>query len=368
MMRIGFLVSDITRTGGVQRVVSDLCNALSKTGRYKLCIVSLFRTDPRPWPTLNEGVEIDYIFRGSFDWRKSPLRSALAVRHYLRSTSFDLVVVSGMGFVPLLWLALLGSPPEGAPRVLGWEHQSFGFGKALGSEWLGKRLAVCALDGVVVLTKEDQANYQAHFGKKQRRIYHAYNMTNVQRPIVRPSLGARRIMSAGSLVERKGFIDAVLVAKEFLARHPDWRWQIFGDGPERETLAQAISAAGLDGRVILMGQVDDLDQRYVDHSLFVLTSRNEGLPTVIVEAMASGLPVVSYDCPTGPKELIDHGVNGFLVAPNDTRGLAMRLLELVGDEELWNSFSEAAPSGSWRFAEASVVGVWQAIIASVMRS
>ncbi len=139
-------------------------------------------------------------------------------------------------------------------------------------------------------------------------------------------------VSAGSLIRRKGFDLLVDAWRPVAAAHPDWRLRIFGAGAEAASLAAQIESAGLTGTVTLEGFDPDLRQRLDEASLFVLPSRREGMPMVLLEAMAAGLPVVAFDCPTGPAEVLEGGRSGRLVPVGDTTGLSEAVLRVVSDE------------------------------------
>lgn len=102
-----------------------------------------------------------------------------------------------------------------------------------------------------------------------------------------------------------------------VAQAPDWRLLIIGDGPERDALRRQIEDAGLERQVSLLPATANVADYYRQASLYLMTSRYEGLPMVLIEAMSFGLPLVAYDCKTGPAELIDDGVNGYLVPDDD---------------------------------------------------
>ena len=143
------------------------------------------------------------------------------------------------------------------------------------------------------------------------------------------------------------------------ARHPDWTLTIFGAGPWRQRLTAQRDALGLTGTVHFPGVRRTLDGELAASSLFVLSSRAEGLPMVLLEAMSTGLPVVAFDCPTGPAEVIEHGITGLLVPPKDVNGLASALADLIEDRDRRRAMGAAAFESSRRYFMPAVCDSWE---------
>jgi glycosyltransferase involved in cell wall biosynthesis len=142
---------------------------------------------------------------------------------------------------------------------------------------------------------------------------------------------APTVIAIGRLVPQKGF-DLLLPAFAGVAkRFPEWRLVILGEGPERSKLEGMRDNYGLQGRVTFPGTLPVTERLLERARVFVLSSRYEGFPNALLEAMAAGLAVISFDCPTGPRELIENGKNGVLVPPDQVVSLEASLLELVSD-------------------------------------
>ena len=145
-----------------------------------------------------------------------------------------------------------------------------------------------------------------------------------------------------------------IVAKKF----PDWELVIFGNGQDYEKLKQQIKRCDLESIVHLCGTTDTLETEYAKSSIYVLSSRYEGLPMSLIESMSCGLPVVSFDCEQGPRELITDGENGFLVAPNDTKALADALCRLMADTSLRKTMGAKAKEFSKSFTTDKIMAQW----------
>ena len=169
----------------------------------------------------------------------------------------------------------------------------------------------------------------------------------------------KRLIGVGRLAGQKGF-DFLLEAFSRLARHhEDWTLVIYGEGPERAALEGRIAELGLAGRVELPGWVSDIRERMWESGIFVLSSRFEGFPNALCEAMSCGLPVVSFDCPGGPAEIVRHDMDGFLVPPGDLDKLSGSMEALINDRELRERFGRRAEEVAERFSMDRVVAQWE---------
>ena len=170
--------------------------------------------------------------------------------------------------------------------------------------------------------------------------------------------GRKILLAVGQLTEYKGF-DRLLVAFAAVAgRYEDWRLVILGEGVERDALERQVAALDLEGRVCLPGRAGNVADWYRAADVFVLTSRFEGMPNVLLEAMAHGCASVSVDCDTGPRDIIRDGEDGLLVAQDDGAALAAGLERLMGDEALRLRLGEAAVGVCERFSPERIRGQW----------
>ncbi|WP_232678910.1 stealth conserved region 3 domain-containing protein [Nocardioides sp. R-C-SC26] len=171
------------------------------------------------------------------------------------------------------------------------------------------------------------------------------------------------IMSAGRLVPEKQFPKLVDAFGQIAHSIPQWRLRICGEGPQRLELVRQIRKWDLWDRVELPGAVPDMTAMWPQASVVALTSRAEGFPLVVQEAMAAGVPVVSFDCPSGPREIIDHEANGLLVGPQSVTGMAAALLRITTDDELRHRLGRGALHTARGFDAHALAERWTQIFA-----
>jgi glycosyltransferase involved in cell wall biosynthesis len=169
----------------------------------------------------------------------------------------------------------------------------------------------------------------------------------------------------GRLVPQKGF-DRLLEAFASIARErPGWSLTIHGEGPQRLPLTERTESLGLAGQVRFPGVTDDPAAALADADLFVLSSRWEGFPTVLGEAMALGRPVVAFDCPSGPADLIRDGLDGVLVPRDDIAALASAMASLIDDPTRRAALAARAPEVLERFGLTAILARWDELFAEV---
>ena len=163
-------------------------------------------------------------------------------------------------------------------------------------------------------------------------------------------------------MSKKASISCLPAFARVAGDHPDWSLVIWGEGTERPLLEALRERLGLADRVRLPGLTGRPGAWVEDAALVVLPSRYESFGNVVTEAMAAGLPVVVTDCPWGPGEIVQHGVDGWLVPPEDVAALAAGLGLLMGDDALRARLAEAARRSVRRFARESVMALWDDLV------
>ena len=242
--------------------------------------------------------------------------------------------------------------------------------------------AVSEYDCMVTLTEHDLPIWKRHC----RRVERIFN------PVTTPPgqvsrLAEKRMIAVGRLEDQKNFKDLVSAWSIVAERCPDWRLEIFGEGKLEHALRSQIARLGLTGSVILRGVVKDIASEYSNSSALLMTSLHEGFPLALVEASSFGLPLISYDCPTGPSEIIvdagdggDAGnvpaatldqvagntPNGYLVPVGDVRTLADRICRIASDDSLRLRLGAASKASSHRFTPETIISAWEHLFSSLL--
>ena len=315
-----------------------------------------------PFP-LSMPFDLDGIATRSLNFRRSGNRtkdliaSGRLLRRHARNTGLDAVLAiwSDMACITA-W-----SLPRGVIKI-GCEHIAYqdtdGFwGRA-------RRASYGKLDAVVSLTKRDQPLYE----KLNRKVVTIPNaVANVK---ILPDANREKVLlTVGHIVYRKGIDRLLWALKRPLLENPDWKFVVVGGGEMSDVdwgymnhLSVLIQALGLKDQVEFHPATRNIFDWYSRASIYVMGSRTEGLPMVLLEAKSYGLPVVAFDCPTGPREIVRDGQDGFLIG-NDTDAFSDAVSRLIKEPGLGKRFAKAAREDSQtRFSVSSVTEQWTSLL------
>ena len=262
---------------------------------------------------------------------------------------------------PSLHLAALQLGPPDTVAVVGQDHGHFE------ARFASPRLAavmdwaVPRLDALAVLTEADATDYRTRFTGAATPIRHLPNALPWPVADQPAPLRAKVVVTAGRLDANKGHHRMIRAFAPMAARHPDWQLHIYGAGAEDHALEDQISGLGLAEQVKLTGYTLDLRSVLGAASVYALTSHSESFSMSLIEAMSVGLPPVAMDCPRGPREIIDDGVNGVLVPDSDEAGFTRALLRLIEDEEYRRTLGARAHTDARAYAADTIVRQWEAL-------
>ncbi|GGZ53535.1 hypothetical protein GCM10010387_54650 [Streptomyces inusitatus] len=377
-MRISFLLHNAYGIGGTIRTTFNLAQTLAE--RHEVEIVSVFRHRDTPLMGAPDGVVLRHLVdlrkkspgydgdhpdytrpakvfpRGDGRHKQYSRLTDARIGAHLGSVEADVVIGTRPGLI--VHVARQTRP---GPLKVGQEHLTLdGHGFRMRRE-IGYRYPL--LDALTTVTEADARAYR-ELGLTGPRIEAVPN--SVPAPSVEPADStAKYVVAAGRLTRVKRYDVLVEAFALVAAERPDWKLRIYGSGDqtgnERDTLNALIAERGLSDNIALMGNADPLEKEWVKGSVAAVTSVRESFGMTIVEAMRCGLPVVSTDCPHGPREIIEDGVDGRLVPVGDVKAVAVALLELINDDELRRRTGAAALAASERFDPARIAARHEAL-------
>jgi glycosyltransferase involved in cell wall biosynthesis len=292
----------------------------------------------------------DRLFRASSMW--TDVRLARALR---RRSGFLIGTRPGWNLI-----AADLSPP--GLITIGQEHMHLGrHGQRL-RHAIDRRYS--GLDALVTLTERDLRDYASMLqGPRLASIPNSFRQMGGEKA----RLDENTVLAAGRLRRQKGFDLLIRAFGRVAEAHPDWRLRICGRGRLREDLQRLVEEEGLSDVVTLANRSKELGREMERASLFVLSSRFEGFPLILLEAMSKGLPVVSFDCPTGPGEVIENRRNGILVPDGDVGALAAGMCELIEDAALRPRLAAAAVETASNYSIDAIGAQWDALLEELRR-
>ena len=358
-IKLSFVISSLG-AGGAERVISMLASHWAERG-WPTTLLTFDDGSTLPFYPLHPAV--DHRPMGIAGSSRGPLSALFANLHRIRvlrraldEAAPDAIVAFIERANLLTLLATLGRQRNViASERIDPGHYSIGQPWQLLRRWLYPRLAC-----LVVQTAAARDYFPRRVRERTRVIPNPVRIDENGGPPPRAGDG-KLLLAMGRLTEQKGF-DLLLRAFARVApAHPEWRLLIHGEGETRDRLQQLALELGVEHRARLGGNTPRPVETMRQADLFVLSSRFEGFPNVLCEAMAVGLPVVSFDCPSGPGEIVRDGVDGLLVPPQDVDALSAALERLMGDADERVRLARRAPEVRERFGMMKVVAQWEAI-------
>lgn len=356
--KICFFSGDITRSGGTERVSAQIMNVLCDA--YDVSVISLTEGQKRPFYAIDDSITRTSLFAENPDGVRQYFAIVRRLRKFLREEKIDLLIDIDTVLDAYSVPAVRGM----GVKLVAWEH--FNFYETMGTKIRMpiRRHFTRKADAVVTLTQEDKEYYTQAF-KGKTRIEQIYNPIAIPEKPPEYNIYSKTIISIGRLARQKGFDFLIETAELVFAKHPDWEWLILGEGDQRQHLEAMLTKKRLDN-VRLVGKVGNVEDYLSDAAIFVMTSRYEGFPLALVEAKAIGLPAVSFHCRTGPSELIEDGVNGFLIDCFDVEQMAERICELIEDRQKRLAFSARALDDTDKMDYERVTAQWKSLLESLL--
>lgn len=358
MKTICFFCGNLNNAGGTERVSTSVANALVEKG-YNVLMLNLWEGD-KPFFDLASNIKNTQLYPNRVSFSKQYLQTVFKLRNFLKDNKVNtLIVVESM-------LSLFSLPARIGLNInhITWEHFNYNVTLGQGGRALSRHLSRLFSNKIVTLTEADKKIWEKKtFGNAE--IIAIANPSPYPISQHLPSQANKTVLAVGRLTYQKGF-DLLIQAWKLVKNKPhfsEWKLNIVGDGEERQDLDDKIEQYGLESTVRLFPFSNNINKFYLEASLYCMSSRFEGLPMVLIEAQSFGLPIASFDCDTGPSEIVEHNKSGLLCKKENIQDLAENLQNLMKlSEDEYNNMVLAAKESVKKFSLARIIEKWEEII------
>jgi len=350
-MKLLFVISSLS-SDGAERVLSILANKFAET--KEVVIVTMANTDSfYPLHKNIKHIKLD-LLKNSNNILQSAMNNLYRIKAFVKIFKEENpdVIISFMTHTNILSTV---AAKIARKKIIISERIAYDY---YGSKMLNivRRFIYPFSDAFVTQTYADLKNYS--FLKHSYVIYNPIETVRFDADIKKQNI----VLGVGRLDKQKGF--DVLIKAFHQVGKDDWRLVIVGEGSERERLERLIKELQATN-IELIGKTKEIFKWYRQASIFVLSSKREGFPNVLIEAMSMGCAVVSFDCPYGPGEIIQDGVNGLLVEDQNSQALAEAIKKLIDDQTLREKLSKEAVKVRKIYNIENIVAKWEKIIKEV---
>lgn len=378
-MKIVYVYDAIARIGGVERILVDKMNYLAEVYGYEVYLITAAQGNhPFSFPLSDKVKHIDINARFHVQYQyKFPKRLWMRwkldydFKHRLQEQIglIDPEIVIGTTYYKADVICKLKCR---AKKVIeshcakSYTGQNDGIRRNIFLQWLHtfqlaryNRIVERKSDVIVALTKGDAAEW-----KKTRNVFVIPNAVS-QIPEIKTTCEVHRVISVGRLTYQKGYDLLIETWNIIHKKHPDWKLDIFGNGPLREELQKQISQYELDNEIRIHPPTDHITEEFLHSSIYVMSSRFEGFGLVLIEAMACGLPCISFDCPYGPSDLIKNNKNGLLVKNSSIPHFSESINYLIDHKETRQEYGKKAKENAKRFLLKNVMPQWNNLLKNI---
>ncbi len=354
MKKVRIFVLDQTIAGGVERVAANMATYLSQHDDREVEVISVFKKNEKVSFSVPDSVNVTFLRKDGY--RLFPLRGKIISNLKLIKSLWALpvqkadILISNMTNISN-YLALFKFKHRA--KLIFFEH---GYHAAFGrfSQWVRRQLFRFA-DLVVTLTESEKIVYE-QFCKKVVCIPNALSFY----PERQADMSVKRVIAVGRLVAEKGFDTLIPIYKQLATKYTDWDFVLFGTGYLQREIEEMI--AGCPPNVKLFPPTTNIEKELLNSCIYVCTSRTEAFPMVLLEAMSCGLPIVSFDCPPGPREIVRNGVDGDLIPVGNTALMQQKIEELINSKEKRDLYSDRGRHNVRRFLPEVVYKKWSDIL------
>ena len=354
--KLCFIVGSLNCCGGTERITSLIANELSGEN-YEISILSLAEGND-PFFSLDSSIKIYSLYNKKISFKKNYITTVWRIRHFLKQHKIDtLISVESI-------LCIFTVPGLFGLNIkhICWEHFNFNVNLGVKYRDIGRKWAARHCDYIVTLTRRDKSLWEKGLANIKAQIIAIPNPTTFENINNTPSQDSKIILTIGHYRYQKGY-DLLMQAWSRVKNKKGWKLITVGDGEDKEKIIELTKALKIDDTVEINASTTNIIQYFEKASVYCMSSRFEGLPMVLLEAQSFGLPIISFDCDTGPAELINDGISGYLVEPENIDKLSVAIDNMISlDEGAYLEMSICARKNINNFKVNEIVKKWVNIV------
>lgn len=361
MKKICFFSGDISRSGGTERVGTIIANGLSKKG-YEVIILSMWNSG-NPYFFVEDSIRVDSLLDPKTEGKKyrTVVYPIIKLHNYIKKNNIDIFIDIDTVLSYYTARAIRGT----SCKLISWEQFNYWAMERFNEHkrYYAKRLIKKRASALVVLTDEDRIAHSKKYDLKEGFVRTINNPAMYDNE-VEYNFDNKTFVSAGRLTYQKGY-ERLLEAWSMICREiEDWKLVIVGDGELKSSLFEKKDKLELKN-IEFKGQVTDVEKYYKEASAYVLSSVYEGFPMVILEAQSNGLPVIAFDCKTGPRDLVENEKNGYLIEDGNIALFANKMLEFSKNKIKAEVMSENAKNNVKKYSLETIISQWVSLIETI---
>ena len=372
-MRILYVTDALAIWGGLERVLVEKANYLATNDRYGMFMLTISQGEHNfPFPLDKKVTHVDLNIPFYAQYQYSGIRRLMSlrrlhhdcrksIRQQLDTIKPDVIVCPRIEFVKDICSVKGDTPLVFESHSSFWTSRFEGarFLRRLHTWWMNQ--SAKRVQAVVALTEGDAAEWR----KVNMSVYVIPDVVRVRREEVRREEGKSAVF-VGRMSRQKDIGSLLIIWQMVRQRHPDWQLHVYGEkGDIEDYLWQQLQEDG-NGITVHPPTTDILDV-YQQHAMLLLTSRYEPFGMVLPEAMSYGLPVVAFDCPYGPADIITDGVDGFLIKDHNTRKFVDKVCLLIENEDLRRKMGQMGIKASERYQKDNIMPLWKKLFENLQR-
>ena len=372
-MRIVYCLPQIDHPGGIERIVSIKANSLVRDYGCEVYIIVAQRND-EPYYSLDDRIRVinlDVNFQATV---AMPLLQRLLAKKNLKLTYKKRLENKLIEISPDITISTFNQEADILPKLRDGSKKiiELHFCRHYRNiqakyfhlpfmvrilyrilDWYEERTIFMKYDNFIVLTKEDATDWKRLIPS----VKYIPNMITLQDK-GSSSLLNKEAIAVGRLDGQKGFDSLISIWKKVHEENPGWHLKIYGDGQDKETLQHQIDELELNDTIKLCGSCKDIQQKYLQSSILLMTSNYEGWGLVLTEGMQCGLPAVAYTCKCGPRDIITDSEDGFCIDHGNQNKFVEKTISLLNNEDLRIRFGKAAKENVQRYSQERIMRQW----------